>query len=187
MGFLAGARLAPPVPSWLVLTLGVASLSVALVQLAQVGVDNLLTLLALLGVFWLLGGVLELADLAVEGRRWPWRLAGAAAGVAAGVAVLREPLWSTLLVPALLAPTVGWLGIAAGLVSLLRGLLGGGPGALVLGALSVVLGVVLVLAAPAAIVWFGAAAAAVGGAAAVVVAVGAPERPRAERSRELAG
>src|SRR5215469_15750207 len=115
---MSEGTLAPPVPTWLVLAQGIAAVLVALVQLTQPGVDNLLTMLTLLGVYWLLGGVLELVDLLIDGRRWPWRLIGAAAGVAAGIAVLREPLWSTQLVPHLVARTMGWFGLAAGIVYL---------------------------------------------------------------------
>lgn len=182
--------LAPAVPRWLVLTQGIASIVVALVQVTQPGVDNLLTLLALLGGYWLLGGLLELLDLATERRQWLWRLTGAAAGIAAGVVVLREPLWSTLLVPTLLAPALGWSGIAVGAVYVLRAVLGGGRGALVLGAESLVLGVLLAYAPPQVIVWGGAAVAALGGAAALVVArrVRLPDAvEQAGRARELAG
>jgi uncharacterized membrane protein HdeD (DUF308 family) len=178
------------VPSWLVRTQGIASVVVALVQLTQPGVDNLLTLLALLGGYWLLGGVLELVGLAIDRRRWPWRLAGAAAGIAAGFVVLREPLWSTLLVPTLLAPVVGWFGMAVGVVYLLRTLAGGGRGALVLGTQSLVLGVLLVYGSPQLAVWGGAAVAALAGPAALVVAVRVRRREaveRAGRARELAG
>lgn len=187
--------LAPAVPRWLVLTQGIASIVVALVQVTQPGVDNLLTLLALLGGYWLLGGLLELLDLAIERRQWLWRLTGAAAGIAAGVVVLREPLWSTLLVPTLLVPTLlapalGWSGIAVGAVYVPRAILGGGRGALVLGAESLVLGVLLAYAPPQVIVWGGAAVAALGGAAALVVArrVRLPDAvEQAGRARELAG
>jgi len=186
---LAEGTLAPPVPPWLILVQGIAAVVVAVVQLTQPGVDNLLAMLALLGGYWLLGGILELVDLAVH-RRWAWRLAGAAAGIAAGAVVLREPLWSTLIVPPLLTPAMGWSGLAVGAVYLVRMLAGGGPGALVLGTQSLVLGVMLLYAAPEVIVWGGAAVTGLGGLAALVVAMrvrltDAVEQAR--RSRQLAG
>jgi uncharacterized membrane protein HdeD (DUF308 family) len=187
---LPQGTLAPPVPSWLVLAQGIASVVLALVQLTQPGVDNLLTLLALLGGYWLLGGLLELVDLAVHRRRWAWRLAGAVAGVAAGLVVLREPLWSTLLVPPLLAPAMGWFGLAVGLVYLVRTVAGGGGGALVLGTQSAVLGVVLLCGTPQVVVWGGAAVAALAGPAALVVALRtrlAETVEQARRSRQVAG
>ena len=182
--------LAPPVPTWLLLTQGTAALLVALIQLTQPGVDNLLTMLTLLGAYWLLGGVLELADLAIDGRRRAWRLVGAAAGIGAGFVVLREPLWSTLLMPHLVAPTMGWFGLAVGVVYLLRAPVGGGRGSLVLGTQSLVLGVVLLFGSPPLISWAGAAVTGVGGPAALVVALRgrlAATVEQAGRSREVAG
>ncbi|TMC08969.1 MAG: hypothetical protein E6J41_11635 [Chloroflexi bacterium] len=190
MGTLAEGTLAPRVPAWLVLVQGIAALVVALVQLTRPGVDNLLAMLALLGGYWLLGGILELVDLAVHRRRWAWRLAGTAAGIGAGAVVLREPLWSTLLVAPLLTSAMGWFGLAVGAVYLARMLAGGGRGALVLGTQSLVLGVMLLCAAPQVIAWGGAAVTGLGGAAALVVAMrvrltDAVEQAR--RSRQLAG
>lgn len=190
MDGLNGGTLAPAVPTWLVLTQGIAAVLVALIQLTQPGVDNLLTLLALLGGYWLLGGVLELADLAIDRRLWAWRLVGASAGIAAGLVVLRQPLWSTLLMPRLLAPAMGWFGLVVGVVYLVRTLAGGGRGALVLGTQSAVLGAMLLSGSPQVIAWGGAAVTGLGGPAALVVALRgrlATRGEQARRSREVAG
>lgn len=190
MGTLNEGTLAPPVPRWLVLTQGIAAVLVALIQVTQPGADNLLTMLALLGGYWLLGGVLELVDLAIDGRRRAWRLAGASAGIAAGFVVLREPLWSTLLMPQLLAPAMGWFGLAVGAIYLVRALAGGGRGALVLGTQSAVLGVILLFGPPQVIAWGGAAVTGLGGPAALVVALRgwlAARVEQARRSRQVAG
>jgi uncharacterized membrane protein HdeD (DUF308 family) len=190
VGSLTGGTLAPPVPTWLVLTQGIAAVLVALIQLTQPGVDNLLTLLALLGGYWLLGGVLELVDLAIDGRGRAWRLLGASAGIAAGFVVLHEPLWSTLLVVPQLAPAMGWFGLAVGAVYLVRAFAGGGRGALVLGTQSVVLGVMLLYGSPQVIVWGGAVVTGLGGPAALVVALRgrlSATMGQARRSRQMAG
>jgi len=184
----AGA-IAPPVPAWLVRTDAFASIAVALLVLTQPGADHLLVLLALLGVYWLLGGILELVDLGIGSRRRAWRLLGAIAGIAAGMVVLREPLWSTLLVPALVAGSLGWFGLAAGGVRLLRAVLGGGPAAAVLGVESVLLGLVLLRAPPGVLVWAAAAVAIAAGTLAMVVATWRwPVRGgQRARARELTG
>jgi uncharacterized membrane protein HdeD (DUF308 family) len=145
--------LSPAAPSWLVLTEAIASAVVALLLLTQPGVDNLLTLLALLGLYWLLGGVLELVGLLTDRGGWAWKALSAVAGIAPGLFILRHPLWSTLLVPVLLARTLGAFGLAVGGIYLLRMLAGGGRGAAVLGTQSLVLGVILVFGSPAVMVW----------------------------------
>jgi uncharacterized membrane protein HdeD (DUF308 family) len=182
--------IAAPVPPWLVLAQAVASVALATVQLTQPGADNLLTLLVLLGGYWLLGGVLELVGLAVDRRRWAWRLASAGPGLAAGFVVLREPLWSTLLVPPQVAPTIGRFGLAVAGVYLARMVVGGGRGALVLGTQSLVLGVMLLFGAPQVIVWGGAAVAGLGGLATLVFALRGhllDAGDRVRRPRELTG
>jgi uncharacterized membrane protein HdeD (DUF308 family) len=189
MRALASATFAPPVPSWLVLTQAIASVLLALVQFTQPGVDHLLTLLVLLGCYWLLWAVLELADLALTRQGWFWRLAAAAAGLAAAFVVLREPLWSTFLLPAAIASVMGWYALGAGALSLVRMLAGGGRGAPILGTQSLVLGVVLLHGAPEVTEWGGAAVAFMGGLATLVFAlrgqlVGPGEQAR--RSRQLA-
>src|SRR5206468_4691320 len=94
-----GVRATPP-PWWLVLGRGAAFPVAALVLLTQPGADHLLTLLALLAVCWLAAAALDLADLWRDRTAWGWKLAGAAAAATAAGVVLRQPLWSTLLVPA---------------------------------------------------------------------------------------
>jgi len=159
-----------PVPWWLLVGEGAAAIAVALLLLTRAGVDHLLTLLVLLALYWLMGGVMELVDLLADTRRWAWKLLGAAAGIAAGLMVLRHPLWSTLLVPAVLAEGLGGFAIAVGAIRLVRALLGGGPGLAALGVLSLTLGLVLLIASPRVMVWTAALGAAVGGTA--VLAIG---------------
>ena len=160
----------PRPPSWLVRAEGAVSIVVALVLVTQPGVDNLLTVLALLGVCWLVGAALEVADLVADVQRWPWKALCAASGVAAAVVVLQQPLWSTVIVPVVLARTVGGFGLAVAAVRLLRALAGGGAGSGVPAAQSLLLGVLLLLASPATIVWGATALLGAGGVGAIVVA-----------------
>jgi uncharacterized membrane protein HdeD (DUF308 family) len=170
MASLEAAGAATPAPWWLVLANGIASGAAALVLLTQPGADNLLALLVLLGAFWAFGGALELVDLALDRRRWAWKALGGLAGLAAGWAVLRHPLWSTLLVPLMLAQTLGIFALGVAIVQLLRTVCGAGQGMGVLGTQSLILGVVLLFGAPEILVWAGAAVLTVGGAAAIVTA-----------------
>jgi uncharacterized membrane protein HdeD (DUF308 family) len=180
---------ATPAPWWVVLGQGTAFLAAAMVLLTQPGADHLLTLLALLAVCWLAGAGLDLVDLWRDRRAWAWKLLSALAGIGAGVLVLRQPLWSTLLVPATL---LGWLGafaVAVGALGLVRAAAGGGRGLAALGCLNLVMGVLLIAGSPSLVVWAGTAWAAIGGIGVLVAGV----RLRPARSarpagdRELAG
>ncbi len=183
-----GAQATPP--SWLVRADGAVSILVALVLVTQPGADNLLTVLALLGVSWLVGAALELLDLLADHRRWAWKALGAASGAAAAVVVLHQPLWSTVVVPVVLARTVGGFGLALAAVNALRTLAGGGAGSGVPAAQSLLLGMLLLLASPATMVWGATALLGAGGVAAIVVASQirfAEAAEYARRARQVVG
>ena len=76
---------------------------------------------------------------------WGWKLIGGIIGVLAGIVVLQHPLWSTLLLPAIYVIILGIQGIIIGGTSLVMAFRGGGWGAGILGALSIVFGIVLLL------------------------------------------
>jgi uncharacterized membrane protein HdeD (DUF308 family) len=68
-------------------------------------------------------------------------------GIVAGLAILNHPLWSTVLVPSVLVIFLGVEGILIGLLGIAQAIGGAGWRAALLGALSVVLGALL-LASP---------------------------------------
>lgn len=185
---MAGAT---PAPWWLVLGQGAAFAAAALVLLTQTGEDHLLTFIVLLGVCWLVASGLDLADLWLDHRGWGWKLLGAGAGFGAALLVLRQPLWSTLLVPATLLSGLGAFGVAIGVLGVVRGAGGGGRELAGLGCLSLAMGVLLLVSSPGVVVWGGPALAAVGGAGALVAGINMRRargsREEARRARELAG
>jgi uncharacterized membrane protein HdeD (DUF308 family) len=166
---------------WLVLAQGAAAALAGLLVIAQPGDDNLLTLLAVLGLLWLASGVLELATLTRDHARWPSRLLCAGAQLWAAMTALRQPLWSTLLVPATLVGTLGTLAVVIGLLQLLRALRSGRRGTAALGVLHLLLGLILLLCPLPALVPVAALWTILGGAG--VMAFGLrlrPERSQAE-------
>jgi uncharacterized membrane protein HdeD (DUF308 family) len=131
-------------PWWLVLLEGIAALIIGLFLLTVPRI-TLLFLVQVAGFFWLIGGVLRLVSIFVNSSLWGWKLVGGIIGVLAGVVVLQHPLWSTLLVPAIYVIILGIQGIIVGGASLVIAFRGGGWGAGLLGALSIVFGIVLLL------------------------------------------
>jgi len=65
--------------------------------------------------------------------------------VLAGLAVVRHPLWATIMIPSMLAWLLGAFGIVIGIVTLFRAVTGAGWGAAIIGVISVLLGVILLL------------------------------------------
>src|SRR5215212_3274527 len=114
-------------PWWLVLLEGIAAAIIGLFLLTAPGA-TLFVLVQVLGIFWLVLGIL------------------------AGIVVLQHPLWSSVLVPAIYLIILGIQGLISGGVSLVLAFSGGGWGAGILGALSIVFGLVLLFN-----VWIGVA------------------------------
>ena len=132
------------IPWWLVLLEGIAAVIIGLFLLTAPGI-TLLFLVQVTGFFWLIGGVLRIVSIFVDSSLWGWKLVGGIIGVLAGIVVLQHPLWSTLLLPAIYVIILGIQGIIVGATSLVVAFRGGGWGAGILGALSIVFGIVLLL------------------------------------------
>ena len=65
------------------------------------------------------------------------------ARIIAGILILQHPLWSTVLVPTTLVLILGIQGLIIGIVNLIQAFRGGGWGIGILGALSIVFGIIL--------------------------------------------
>jgi uncharacterized membrane protein HdeD (DUF308 family) len=132
------------IPWWHVLLEGIAAVIIGLFLVTAPGI-TLLFLVQVTGFFWLIGGVLRIVSIFVNSALWGWKLVGGIIGVLAGIVVLQHPLWSTLLIPAFLVIMLGIQGLLVGGIDLVMAFRGGGWGAGILGALSIVFGIVLLL------------------------------------------
>jgi|SRR5215212_892769 uncharacterized membrane protein HdeD (DUF308 family) len=132
------------IPWWLVLLEGIAAVIIGLFLLTSPGI-TLLFLVQVTGFFWLIGGVLRIVSIFVDSSLWGWKLVAGVLGLLAGIVVLQHPLWSTLLLPAVLVIILGLQGIMSGGASLVMAFQGGGWGMGILGVLSLVFGIILLL------------------------------------------
>jgi len=138
-------------PWWLVLLEGIAAAIIGLFLLTAPGA-TLFVLVQVLGIFWLVGGIFRTVSIFIDTSLWGWKLVGGVLGILAGIVVLQHPLWSSVLVPAIYLIILGIQGLISGGVSLVLAFSGGGWGAGILGALSIVFGLVLLFN-----VWIGVA------------------------------
>jgi uncharacterized membrane protein HdeD (DUF308 family) len=138
-------------PWWLVLLEGIAAAIVGLFLLTAPGA-TLFVLIQALGIYWLVGGILRIISIFMDNSLWGWKLVGGVFGVLAGIVVLQHPLWSSVLVPAVYLVVLGIQGLVLGGVSLVVAFRGEGWGVGILGALSIVFGLVLLFN-----VWIGVA------------------------------
>lgn len=127
------------IPWWVVLLEGIAALVIGGLLLAEPGA-TLFALVALVGIYWFVDGIVDLVMMFVDHRQWGWKLASGVIGILAGLVVLRHPAWASVLVPALLVWIVGIMGVGMGLIAFVRAFLGGGVASAVLGVISILIG-----------------------------------------------
>ncbi|HXM54860.1 MAG TPA: DUF308 domain-containing protein [Candidatus Dormibacteraeota bacterium] len=129
-------------PWWLVLLEGIAALLIGLLLLTNTGA-TLFTLVVFLGVYWLVTGVLDLVMLFIDRSQWGWKLFSGIIGIVAGLVIVRDPLWASLLLPATLVWLLGGIGIVIGAIAIVRAFMGGGLASAILGVISILLGGIL--------------------------------------------
>jgi uncharacterized membrane protein HdeD (DUF308 family) len=130
------------IPWWLVLLEGIAAVIIGILLLMVPG-NALLALVQVMGFFWLIGGIFRIVSIFIDSSLWGWKLVSGILGILAGIVVLQHPVWSTVLVPAILVIFLGIQAIISGGASLVLAFQGGGWGVGILGVLNIVLGLVL--------------------------------------------
>lgn len=143
------------VPWWLVLIQGIFALVIGILLLIAPGKTTFFVV-QFLGIYWLISGIFQIVAIFIDSTSWGWKLFGGVIGILAGFAVINHPLWSTFLVPNVLAIIIGITGIIMGIVSLVQAFQGGGWGPGILGGLSILFGILLLanpIAATLALPW----------------------------------
>ena len=131
-------------PWWLLLLQGIAAVLIGILLITNTGV-TLLTLVVFVGVYWLIGGVLDIVGIFVDHANWGWRLFTGILGIIAGLIIVRNPLWAGIALPTTLVYVLAIIGIVIGGAGLVRAFTGGGLAPGILGAISIVLGVLLLM------------------------------------------
>ena len=129
---------------WLVLLQGIATLILGVLLVISPGMTTAV-LVQFLGVYWLVSGIFSIVGIFVGDREihWGWLLLSGVLGILAGIAVLKHPLLSTILLPTMLVYLIAIEGIVMGVVSLIDAFKGGGWGAGIWGVVSIIFGVIL--------------------------------------------
>jgi uncharacterized membrane protein HdeD (DUF308 family) len=170
---------------WLVLLQGIAAVVIGVLLLTQTGA-TLFTVVVFLGVYWLIGGIFDLISVFLDAHNRGWRLLSGVIGILAGLVVVRNPLWSGVIVGVTLAWLLGIAGILIGALDIARGFSGDGWGTGLVGLLSLILGIILLanpLATIAVLVYFAGIWAILGGIAAIIGALRLRSLSRAATSR----
>ncbi len=129
---------------WVYLLQGVVTLILGGLLLFKPGLTSVVVVL-FLGVYWLVSGVFSLFGAFTsrgDGQRG-WMLGSGLLGIIAGLIVIGHPLVATVLAPAILVLIVGFIGVIIGAIGLVQAFRGGGWGAGLWGAISIIFGLLL--------------------------------------------
>lgn len=154
-------------PWWLHLISGIMNIVIGILLLTT-PVKTVVLLVLALGLYWLLEGIVMLVALFVDRTAWGWKLFIGIVSILAGIIILRHPLASAAVIPAIIILIMGIQGLITGILTLILAFKGGGLGSGVLGALSVFFGLVLIshysdLVAIISLVWVAGVFAVIGG------------------------
>jgi uncharacterized membrane protein HdeD (DUF308 family) len=127
---------------WVVLLQGICALIIGFLLITETGA-TLATITILLGIYWFVLGTVDLVRMFSEPAGWGWKLLSGIVGILAGLVLIRHPLWSAAIGTSVLVWIVGGLGVVYGAVAIIRAIMGGGWGMALAGALSLLLGLVL--------------------------------------------
>jgi uncharacterized membrane protein HdeD (DUF308 family) len=127
---------------YLLLFGGIVSLVLGILLFTQT-TATLAVVMLLIGLLWLIQGIFALLSIFIDKTKWGWRLFGGVIGIAAGLLVFQNPVASTAVVPAVLALLLGIFGLLIGISFLVAAFQGEGWGVGILGAISILIGLLL--------------------------------------------
>jgi len=173
-------------PWWLTVFEGIVLIALGLLSFSAPG-TTLAVLVQVVGLYWLIGGILGLVSLIGNRSGWLLRVIASVLGIIAGVAIVQHPLWSSVLVPATLVVVVGAVGAVKGFLDLIHGISDRSWSVSLLGVASIVLGLILLanpLVGAAILPFLIGSVALIGGIAALFLAWG-ERRRRREREQAI--
>jgi len=128
---------------WIFLLQGFAGIILGLMLVTEPAA-TMVALVTVLGFYWLIMGVLALVQIFVDrATPWLWSLLTGIVGILAGLLVLRHPLAAALTVPTVIVIVLGVQGLVIGILQIIGGFQGGGVGPFILGAISILVGILL--------------------------------------------
>jgi uncharacterized membrane protein HdeD (DUF308 family) len=133
-------------PWWLTLIAGILAVIVGGILLwapAKTKVDTYLILVAILGSYWLVEGILDIVSIFIDHSMWGWKLFIGIISIAAGGYILMYPLASAVALPQIFALILGIWGVVYGITLLFMAFRGGGWGAGIMGVLGIIFGIAL--------------------------------------------
>jgi uncharacterized membrane protein HdeD (DUF308 family) len=165
-------------PWWALLIQGILAVGIGAILLwspAKTAANTYQLLIAFLGIYWLIGGIMDLVHLFVDRTAWGWKLFMGVLSILAGFYILAYPAAAAVVLPQVFVLVLGIWGLMQGIISLILAFRGGGWGLGILGVLGIIFGIILLTnyMAPGmglAMIWTAAVFALIGGISLIVQA-----------------
>lgn len=109
---------------WMYLVLGIVAIFIGWFLLVS-PVKTVPTLIVLLGLYWLVSGIVEvfvaLFNVTKDGSQWGWTLFGGILGIVAGLIVLNNPLFVSVITPLMFMYLLAFVFIINGVIRMVAG------------------------------------------------------------------
>jgi len=129
-------------PWWLVLIEGILLGLIGLFLIFS-PYGTLFSIFWVLGLYWLIKGIIDLVSLIWDRTMWGWKIVAGILGIVAGYIVLQHPITSTVVLSVTAVWLLALIGLFLGISALIRGLKGAGWGTTILGIVIIILAIVL--------------------------------------------
>jgi len=131
-------------PWWVVLVEGIFALIFGLLLITAPGTTSLF-LVTVLGFYWLIRGIFSIIEIFIPntGTHWGWLLFMGILGIIAGMVVLRNLGYATVLVGTFIIVFLAVDALIMGIMGLIRAFTGGGWGPGILGILTIIIAIFL--------------------------------------------
>lgn len=134
-------------PWWLTLVMGIAAVTVGGILLfgsLTAQTRTYLLLIQLVGIWWLIDGIMNIVHMFIDHRGWAWKLIMGIIGILAGSWILTYPIYAAVQLPRIFTLVIGIYGLFQGLAMMFMGFRGRAWGAVILGLIELIFGMILV-------------------------------------------
>jgi uncharacterized membrane protein HdeD (DUF308 family) len=124
---------------WVFLIQGIAAIILGLLLLTNPAATAV-SLVVVLGAYWLVSGVMDFVRLFTDSGQWGWHLLLGVTGVVAGILVLQNPLISTVATGTFLVSLLAIGSLVMGVLGIIRGIKEDGWGSITIGVVNLLVG-----------------------------------------------
>jgi uncharacterized membrane protein HdeD (DUF308 family) len=111
---------------------------------AKTAAQSWVLLVTLLGIYWIVSGVLDLVHMFTDHSGWGWKLFMGLISILAGFYIVAYPIAAAVVLPRVFVLVLGLWGIIQGIIALVLAFKGGGWGLGALGVIGIIFGGILV-------------------------------------------